>query len=104
MRPSLRLLQNSARLTLFTRVNCSLCDTAKATVTKFRERRTFAYSEIDVMAEGQQQWKDIYEYDVPVLHVEPDRKQGPVTTEVKKLMHRFTEEQVEALVDEVEKA
>ena len=57
------------------------------------------------MSEGQQQWKDLYEFDTPVLHVErvmhtyakPD-----IVTQARKLMHRFSERQVEELLDEAE--
>ena len=71
MRPTSRLLQHSARLTLFTRSNCSLCETAKATVSKLRAKRTFEYSEIDVMASGQDGWRKMYEFDTPVVRCEP---------------------------------
>lgn len=67
MRPSLQLLQHTARLTLFTRANCSLCETAKAVISKVEQRRGFQYVEIDVMAAGQKQWKNVYEFDAPVV-------------------------------------
>lgn len=67
MRPSLQLLQHNARLTLFTRANCSLCETAKAVISKVEQRRGFQYVEVDVMAAGQKQWKDVYEFDTPVV-------------------------------------
>lgn len=105
MKPTRTLFLYSARLTLFTRANCSLCDTAKSTIARLRQRREVDYSEVDVMASGQKQWKDLYEFDTPVLHVQrvmhayakPD-----VVVEAKKLMHRFSEEDVEILVDEAE--
>lgn len=55
------------RITLFTRVNCSLCDTAKAVVGSVREKKPFIYQEIDVMEAGQEQWKAVYEFDTPVV-------------------------------------
>lgn len=67
MKPSLYLLQHTARLTLFTRANCSLCETAKAVISKVEKRREFQYVELDVMAPGQKQWKDLYEFDTPVV-------------------------------------
>ncbi len=67
MRHTLVLLQNSARLTLFTRKNCSLCDTAKHVIDQVDKRKTLDYTEIDVMESGQQKWKDLYEYDTPVV-------------------------------------
>lgn len=55
------------RITLFTRVNCSLCDAAKSVVGNVRERRPFTYHEIDVMQPGQEKWKSVYEFDTPVV-------------------------------------
>ncbi|KAF2460863.1 hypothetical protein BDY21DRAFT_268062, partial [Lineolata rhizophorae] len=98
------------RLTLFTRSPCGLCDAAKAVLSRVRARRPrCAYAEVDVMAPGQARWKALYEFDAPVVHV--DRVGGaggaPAATATaaatKKLMHRFGEAQVEALMDEVEK-
>jgi len=58
------------------------------------------------MDPGQQQWRDVYEFDVPVLHVERVRETGGerqnIVGEAKKLMHRFSVQEVERLVDEVE--
>ncbi|EEH41411.1 glutaredoxin domain-containing protein [Paracoccidioides lutzii Pb01] len=104
MRPTSRLLQNT-RITLFTRVNCSLCDTAKNTIAKLADKKPFLYSEIDVMAPQNKTWKDVYEFDVPVLHVQrvlskvnDDRK---TLSNPKKLFHRFTEEEIEKAMKEV---
>lgn len=55
------------RITLFTRVNCSLCDTAKAVVENVKQQRPFEYQEIDVMQTGQEKWKHLYEFDTPVV-------------------------------------
>ncbi|KKZ65549.1 hypothetical protein EMCG_08622 [[Emmonsia] crescens] len=103
MRPSSRLLQNT-RLTLFTRVNCSLCDAAKNTLTKLREKKPFLYSEIDVMVPQNKTWKDVYEFDVPVLHVQrviSKSNDGRETlSDPKKLFHRFTEQEVEKTIKE----
>lgn len=67
MKPTTRLWQYSARVTLFTRANCSLCETAKRVVTDLQQKREFEYREIDIMREGQEAWKDIYEFDTPVV-------------------------------------
>lgn len=66
MRQTIRLL-HAHRITLFTRANCSLCDHAKAVLSKAWDKRPFDYTEIDVMAPGQKKWKDIYEFDTPVV-------------------------------------
>jgi hypothetical protein len=107
MRPSTILRMHSARLTLFTRPNCSLCETAKSQVALARRNRGIVvdYREIDVMAAGQQAWRQLYEFDTPVLHVQrvthtyakPD-----VVSDPSELMHRFVADEVERLVDEAE--
>ena len=33
------------------------------------KRRSFEYNEIDIMAAGQKQWKDLYEFDTPVVRI-----------------------------------
>lgn len=102
MFPTRALLQ-TARVTLFTRAGCGLCDTAKDTVTQLNKRRPFDYSELDIMADENKSWKDVYEFDVPVLHVQLTNAQPTNGTDLKKLFHRFTEQEVEQVVDEVEK-
>lgn len=66
MFPTTRLLQ-ACRITLFTRANCSLCTNAKDTLFKVRDTRPFVYREIAVMEDGQKHWKDLYEFDTPVV-------------------------------------
>ncbi|RJE23839.1 glutaredoxin domain-containing protein [Aspergillus sclerotialis] len=99
-------LLTAARVTLFTRVGCGLCDTAKHTVTQLNKRKPFDYSELDIMIPENKPWKDVYEFDVPVLHVQSTIKQSGKTelSDPKKLFHRFTEQEVENLVDEAEQA
>ncbi|MCJ1475714.1 hypothetical protein MMC13_004377 [Lambiella insularis] len=104
MRPTLSVLQHSARVTLFTRANCSLCASAKAVLASLEKRRSFEYKEVDVMAEGNEVGKE-YEFDVPVVHVQRvfhTYSKPDIATEARKLMHRFREEEVEALLDEAE--
>lgn len=72
MKPTARLLQHTARITLFTRKNCGLCDVAKSVLNNVAKTRSFEYDEIDVMAPGEREWRNAYEFDVPVvgmLHV-----------------------------------
>ncbi|KAJ5794065.1 hypothetical protein N7457_000664 [Penicillium paradoxum] len=102
-----RVLFSSARLTLFTRAGCGLCDTAKNTVLQLQKRRSFEYVETDIMEPGNKRWKDVYEFDVPVLHVQPARDGLPKEADLsdaRKLFHRWTEQEVERSVDEAEKA
>lgn len=67
MRQTAQLLQHTARLTLFTRPNCSLCDSAKTVLQIVAKKRSFDYNEIDVMLPGQNEYKDLYQFDTPVV-------------------------------------
>lgn len=67
MRPSPTLLQHTARITLFTRAHCSLCETAKTVLSNVKKGREYEYNEINVMEPGQKHWKDLYEFDTPVV-------------------------------------
>ncbi|KAL2043287.1 hypothetical protein N7G274_003593 [Stereocaulon virgatum] len=105
MRPTARLLQHTARVTLFTRKNCGLCDTGKSVLNSLGKKRSFEYNEIDVMAPEQEQWKNAYEFDVPVVHIQRvfhTYSKPDIATEARKLMHRFDEDQVEKFIDEAE--
>ncbi|KEF53309.1 uncharacterized protein A1O9_10757 [Exophiala aquamarina CBS 119918] len=106
MRATLVRLRAGTRLTLFTRANCGLCDTAKTRIQEFQNRRAgIDYSEIDISGPGQQNWRDVYDFDVPVLHIDGALEQGQTTglDAAKKLMHRFTVDEIEAAVAQVEK-
>ncbi|KAK4539282.1 hypothetical protein LTR36_000836 [Oleoguttula mirabilis] len=123
MKPTAALWQHALRVTFFTRPNCSLCTDAKGVLAKVWDRRQFAYDEIDVMTPGQEKWKGLYEFDTPVVwqcvpsllppgladvnQVHIDRDASPdhpnaTTAKARKLMHRFTEAQVEAAMSEIE--
>ena len=67
MHSSVTFLQRAARLVLFTRSNCSLCETAKSVVSAVRKRHDVNVAQVDIMARGNEQWKDVYEFDVPVV-------------------------------------
>jgi glutaredoxin len=70
MRASIILRQQwSLRMTLFIRQNCSLCTDAKDVMSKVWDRRPFEYTEIDVMAANQTKWKNLYEFDTPVVRL-----------------------------------
>ncbi|KAF2771790.1 hypothetical protein EJ03DRAFT_267983 [Teratosphaeria nubilosa] len=102
MRATSALWQHAVRLTFFTRANCGLCTDAKQVLLKVWDRRHFAFTEIDVMAAGHDRWKALYEFDTPVVHF--DRNNGSETSgNSRKLMHRFTEQDVEHAMDDVEK-
>ncbi|SPN96738.1 uncharacterized protein DNG_00258 [Cephalotrichum gorgonifer] len=100
-------LRQAARVTLFTRPNCGLCDSAKTVLSGLRARRPFPYREVDISGPGPEAkgWKDLYDFDVPVIHVSkssaPEEVPGAASRAVK-LMHRFTEDEVEAKMKAVE--
>ncbi|KAH8599035.1 hypothetical protein B0O99DRAFT_505389 [Bisporella sp. PMI_857] len=111
MRPAVRLFQEAAslttRITFFTRANCSLCENAKKTLSNVWDSRPFAYKEIDVMKPEGMEWRALYEFDTPVIHISSS-KQGEERTSLAgkavKLMHRFTEEQVKSKMDIVDES
>ncbi|CAG8973983.1 hypothetical protein HYALB_00011561 [Hymenoscyphus albidus] len=96
MFPTTRLLQHACKITLFTRQNCSLCVNAKQTLSAVWDKRHFKYTEIDVMAPEGKKWKDLYEFDTPVIHVSNSKleEEPSLSSQALKLMHRFTAEQV----------
>lgn len=104
-----RLLAQNIRLTLFTRANCGLCDSAKHTVAQLQKRKPFLYAEKDIMLPENKSWKDVYDFDVPVLHVQrvmksdtsSDDGKESLLSDPKKLFHRFTEEEIEKTIGEV---
>ncbi|KAF1364737.1 hypothetical protein EJ07DRAFT_98343 [Lizonia empirigonia] len=100
-RATTRLLD--CRVTFFTRSPCGLCDTAKAVVQNVNKTRPLQYQEINVMEPGQEKWREVYEFDTPVIHI--DKASAPdTTTSSLKLMHRFKEEEVTRLMDEAERS
>ncbi|KAH0607321.1 uncharacterized protein H6S33_003309 [Morchella sextelata] len=88
-------------ITFFSRSSCALCTNARQNLADAWKLRPFEFAEIDVMEPGQQKWKDVYEFDVPVIHVSKTGKGGVVEEVKKKLMHRFTPEEIVKAWDEV---
>lgn len=122
MRYTSALLQGSFQITLFTRPGCGLCDTAKAVLSRTQKIKPFNLKEIDITAHGQQQWRNVYDFDVPVvrnaehvaqsyigllkiqIHVDktPPRDVLKDTTGASaKLMHRFSEQDIIKVMDTV---
>ncbi|RMD40535.1 hypothetical protein DV735_g4581, partial [Chaetothyriales sp. CBS 134920] len=105
MRATLVLRNYAAKLTLFTGKNCSLCDVAKGQLAQVRKRRAVEYSEVDITADGNQRYRELYKYDIPVLHIDravSTKPQASTPSQPKVLMHRFKAEDVEKLIDETE--
>jgi len=104
MRPAIRLLQ-ACRITFFTRDGCQLCTNANETLSKVWDVRPFVFREINVMNPDQTMWKNLYEFDTPVIHVAnaaAPEEDPELSGQAKKLMHRFTAEEVQKKMDEAE--
>ncbi|EFX04024.1 glutaredoxin domain containing protein [Grosmannia clavigera kw1407] len=108
MRPSMRLLQQqSCRITLFTRAHCGLCVQAKSVLSDVWDVRPFEFREVDVVQPEAKGWRDLYDLDVPVIHInkasapEEDPKRA---SKAVKLMHRFSPADVQAKMDLADKA
>ncbi|ROW11165.1 hypothetical protein VMCG_00991 [Cytospora schulzeri] len=105
MRVTSRLFQ-SCRITFFTRKHCGLCIAAKSVLSDVWDARPFEYKEVDIVPPESQAWKDLYDFDVPVIHINKvgaPEEDPQFASKARKLMHRFTPEQVKAQMDEAEK-
>ncbi|CAJ2512739.1 Uu.00g008580.m01.CDS01 [Anthostomella pinea] len=107
MRPTSRLLQ-ACRITLFTRANCGLCTEARSVLSEVWDSRPFQFKEVDIIkSDTMPPWRDLYEFDVPVIHISkssaPEEHPQSVS-KAARIMHRFTAEQVKAKMDAVEKS
>ncbi|EQL00601.1 hypothetical protein G6O67_002452 [Ophiocordyceps sinensis] len=101
---SRRLLQ-ACRITLFTRDNCSLCTTAKDVLSRVGSKRPFVFATVDLARPESRPWRELYDFDIPVIHISKaaaEEEDAGMAGEAVKLMHRFTPEQVEAKMDEVQ--
>lgn len=67
MRATGRLLQLPCRITLFTREHCGLCVSARSVLSDVWDSRPFVYKEVDIIKPAAQPWKDLYDFDVPVV-------------------------------------
>ncbi|KAL2154215.1 hypothetical protein VTH82DRAFT_2891 [Thermothelomyces myriococcoides] len=104
MRATSRLL-HSCRITLFTRPTCGLCTQARSVLSDVWDRRPFDFQEIDIIKPESKNWRDLYDFDVPVIHI--SKASSPLenpklASKAVKLMHRFTAEEVMAKMDFVE--
>ncbi|KAF9879963.1 glutaredoxin-like domain-containing protein [Colletotrichum karsti] len=107
--PTRRLFQqvHASRITLFARDGCGLCVRAKSALSNVWDRRPFDFKEIDITMPEHKRWKELYDFDVPVIHISkvgaPEESPDPrVVGKAVKLMHRFDPDQIEAKMDQVE--
>ncbi|KAL2130313.1 hypothetical protein VTI74DRAFT_6639 [Chaetomium olivicolor] len=104
MRITTRLFQ-SCRITLFTRENCGLCTQARSVLSDVWDKRPFAFKEVDIIKPESKAWRDLYEFDVPVIHIskaQASEEDPKLSSKAAKLMHRFTVEEVMSKMDAVE--
>ncbi|KAK8090043.1 hypothetical protein PG997_005004 [Apiospora hydei] len=108
MRATTRLFQHATRITLFTRDNCGLCVKAKSILSEVKASRPFEYAEVDIIKdESIPRWRDLYEFDVPVIHVSKATapKEDPKSaSKALKLMHHLNAVDVQKKMDEAEAA
>ncbi|KND90277.1 Glutaredoxin-like protein [Tolypocladium ophioglossoides CBS 100239] len=103
---SRRLLQ-ACRVTFFTRENCGLCTQAKGVLSDVWDERPFVYREVNLAQPESKSWRELYDFDIPVIHIskaEAKDEDVGMAGKAVKLMHRFTPEQVEAKMDQVEES
>lgn len=73
MQATARLL-HSCRITLFTREHCGLCRQAKFVLSDVWDKRPFAFKEVDIISPESKGWRDLYEFDVPVVSLSQPRR------------------------------
>lgn len=88
------------------RDNCGLCVRAKSALSHVWDRRPFDFKEVNITHPEAKPWKDIYDFDVPAIHVtqsDAPAEDPKAVSKAIKLMHRFSPEDIEAKMDQVEK-
>jgi hypothetical protein len=63
-------LRKLPTLTLFTKDPCPLCDVAKESLRPLESR--FNLELVDITAEGNEKWFELYRYEIPVFYFEKD--------------------------------
>lgn len=71
------------------------------------DKRPFVFREIDIIKHDSEAWRNLYEFDVPVIHI--SKAQNPdedpkLSSKAVKLMHRFSQDEVTAKMDTVERS
>ncbi|KOS20166.1 Glutaredoxin-like protein [Escovopsis weberi] len=94
-----------SRITLFSRDNCGLCTKAKDVLSQVWDKRPYLYKEVNLAEPKAKNWRNLYDFDIPVIHINRldagEEEYGRVSKALK-LMHRFTPEEVLAKMDQVE--
>lgn len=103
MNPTTRLLHR-CRITLFTRNNCSLCENAKLALSDAWDLRPFDYQEINIMNPKYKRWRDVYEFDSPVIHInlsDSDMEREYGGSLPMKLMHHIRTQDIVIKIDQL---
>jgi hypothetical protein len=58
------------RVTLFTKTECCLCDTARFVLRRVQVHHTFELDVVDIAAPGNEHWQREYAEHIPVVHVD----------------------------------
>lgn len=65
-----RLVTTAAKkattVTVYSSKNCGLCVEAKEVISKVQEKIPFTLIEEDIYSKGNEKWRQIYKYDIPV--------------------------------------
>lgn len=97
----LLLSVNSLKITLFSKKNCSLCDTAHTVMKNLYMEPGYSnnkFNVIDIEKPENKEWWNKYCFDIPVIHVEV--RNDPNT--VKKIFHRINEQNLRDLIKSFE--
>lgn len=94
-------------VTLFSRRGCSLCDKVKPIVKQEHKVMRFQSDEVDIMEPKHKPWRDFYEYDVPVLHIQKyvlsgNKPNQKVLSEATKLWHTWTAEELQQAINDLQ--
>lgn len=82
------------RITLFTKDDCSLCDSAEFVINKLGMRFDIEVERVDITAPGNGKWFALYSNEIPVVHLNGRRiMQG-----------RISERRLRRLLDEASRA
>ncbi|TPX30716.1 hypothetical protein SeMB42_g07873 [Synchytrium endobioticum] len=76
-------------VTLFTKAGqCSLCDEAKHALLRLRKQVDFELKEVDILERENAEFRRLYQYDIPVIHVngKPAQKHRVVEEKLYRLL------------------
>lgn len=62
-----RRLLHACRITLFSRDDCGLCTQAKGVLSNVWDKRPFDYTEVNLAKPEFKHWKNLYDFDIPVV-------------------------------------